>query len=205
MNYVAMQIVTFCIVFWENPKGSNTVGIINSNTNAGWFPKIFNSIYGLNVILVLMITLAMFIYLKYTKHGYEITVVGESYNTARYAGINVKKVIIRTMAISGGICGFAGSLIVCGASHTISTSTAGGRGFTAIIVAWMSKFNPLAMILVSGLLIFMQGGSIQIASKYGLNENASDIITGIILFFLIGCEFFINYQIEFNKKHKEEQ
>ena len=200
LNYVAMQIVTFCIVFWENPSGSNTVGIINAATRKGWFPTIFGNAYTLNVILVLAITALISVYMKYSKQGYEISVVGESQNTARYAGIDVKKVIIRTMLISGAICGIAGSIIVSGASHTISTSTAGGRGFTAIIVAWMSKFNPWAMILVSGFLVFMQQGSIQIASQYGLNENASDIITGIILFFLIGCEFFINYKLEFRKK-----
>ena len=200
LNYVAMQIVTFCIVFWENPSGSNTVGIINAATRKGWFPTIFGNAYTLNVILVLAITALISVYMKYSKQGYEISVVGESQNTARYAGIDVKKVIIRTMLISGAVCGIAGSIIVSGASHTISTSTAGGRGFTAIIVAWMSKFNPWAMILVSGFLVFMQQGSIQIASQYGLNENASDIITGIILFFLIGCEFFINYKLEFRKK-----
>ncbi|MDK2808807.1 MAG: ral nucleoside transport system permease protein [Clostridiales bacterium] len=203
MNYVAMQIITFSIVFWENPKGSNTVGIINSAKKAGWFPKVFGQTYGLNLILVLLITVGMYLYLKYTKQGYEIAVVGDSQNTARYAAMNVKKVIIRTMAISGGICGLMGSIIVSGASHTISTSTAGGRGFTAIIVAWMSKFNPFAMIIVSGLLIFMQEGSVQIATKYGLNENASEIITGIILFFLIGCEFFINYEVKFRRSRKE--
>jgi ABC-type uncharacterized transport system permease subunit len=67
----------------------------------------------------------------------------------------------------------------------------------------MSKFNPFAMILVSAFLVFMQQGSIQIASQFGLNENASDIITGILLFFLIGCEFFINYKLEWKKNHKE--
>lgn len=202
LNYVAMQIVTFCIVFWENPTGSNTVGIINPTTKAGWFPSLFGNTYGLNVLLVLILTIGIAVYMKYSKHGYEISVVGESEHTAEYAGIKVKKVILRTMMLSGAICGFAGSLIVSGASHTISTSTAGGRGFTAIIVAWMAKFNPIAMILVSVLLVFMQQGSIQIASQFGLNENASDIITGIIIFFLIGCEFFINYQLEFRKKGK---
>lgn len=205
LNYVAMQLVTFCIVFWENPSGSNTVGIINAAGKSGWFPEIFGSSYGLNVILVTVLTLGMFIYMKYSKQGYEISVVGESQNTARYAGIHVKWVIIRTMMISGAICGLAGSLIVSGASHTISTSTAGGRGFTAIIVAWMSKFNPFAMILVSAFLVFMQQGSIQIASQFGLNENASDIITGILLFFLIGCEFFVNYRLEFFRKKKLER
>lgn len=202
LNYVAMQLVTFCIVFWENPAGSNTVGIIGAAGQKGWFPQVFGNAYGLNVILVAVLTVGIYIYMKYSKHGYEIAVVGESQNTARYAGIDVKKVIIRTMMLSGAICGFAGSLIVSGASHTISTSTAGGRGFTAIIVAWMSKFNPFAMILVSAFLVFMQQGSIQIASQFGLNENASDIITGILLFFLIGCEFFINYRLEFRKNRK---
>lgn len=202
LNYVAMQLVTFCIVFWENPAGSNTVGVIGAAGQKGWFPQVFGTTYGLNVILVAVLTVGVHIYMKYSKHGYEIAVVGESQNTARYAGIDVKKVIIRTMMISGAVCGFAGALIVSGASHTISTSTAGGRGFTAIIVAWMSKFNPFAMVLVSLFLVFMQQGSIQIASQFGLNENASDIITGILLFFLIGCEFFINYRLEFRKNHK---
>ncbi len=202
LNYVAMQIVTFCIVFWENPTGSNTVGIINGATRKGWFQEIFGMQYGLNIIVVLIMTVGVYLYMRHSKQGYEIAVVGESQNTAKYAGINVKRVIIRTMMISGGICGLAGSIIVSGASHTISTSTADGRGFTAIIVAWMSKFNPIAMLAVSAFLVFMQQGSIQIASQYGLNENASDIITGVLLFFLIGCEFFINYKVEFrgNKK-----
>lgn len=205
MNYVAMQLVNFLIVFWENPEGSNTVGIINMKTQAGWFPELFGQRYGLNVLLVLAVTLGMFVYMKYSKHGYEIAVVGESVNTAQYAGINVKKVILRTMMLSGALCGLSGAIIVSGASHTISTSTGGGRGFTAIIVAWMSKFNPFVMIIVSAFLVFMQQGSIQVASQYGLNENASDIITGIILFFLIGSEFFVHYKAEIYTVKEEDK
>lgn len=202
MNYIAMQLITFCIVFWENPPGSNSVGIINPKTSAGWFPAVFGQRYGLNLIIVLVITSFVFFYLHYTKHGYELSVVGESWDTARYAGINVKKVIIRTMALSGGICGIAGCLVVSGASHTISTSLAGGRGFTAIIVAWMSNFNVYAMIVISFFLCFMENGAIQIASQFSLNENVSDIIVGIIIFFLIGSNFFINYKISFERKTK---
>ena len=200
LNYVAMQVVTYCIVFWENPKGSNTVGIINQSTQAGWLPELFGQKYGWNLVIVLALTVIMFIYLKYSKQGYEIAVVGESENTARYAGIHVKRVIIRTMAISGAICGIAGFVIVSGASHTISTATAGGRGFTAIIVAWLSKFNTFIMLAVSFGIVFMDQGAVQIATQYGLNENASDVILGIILFFLIGAEFFINYRVERTKK-----
>ena len=147
------------------------------------------------VILTVLIGILLFVYLRYTKHGYEISVVGDSENTARYAGISVKKVTIRTMAISGAICGMAGFIAVAGSSHTISTSTAGGRGFTAIIVAWLAQFNTFVMILISLLLVFLQKGAIQIATQFNLNDYASNIITGIILFFILGSEFFINYRV----------
>lgn len=200
MNYVAMQVVTFCIVFWENPKGSNTVGIINQQTRIGWLPEVFGNDYFWNIVIVAVLTVFMFIYLKYSKRGYEIAVVGESERTARYAGINVKKVMLRTMSLSGAICGIAGFIIVSGAGHTISTSTAGGRGFTAIIVAWLARFNTITMVLLSFGIVFMQKGAIQIASQYGLNENASDVLLGIILFFVLGAEFFVKYKIERNHR-----
>lgn len=195
MNYVAIQLTSYCVALWENPVGSNSVGIINQLTREGWFPKVLGQEYGLNVILVMLLTVGMYIYLKYSKHGYEISVVGDSENTARYAGISVKRVTIRTMAISGSICGVAGFIAVSGASHTISTVTAGGRGFTAIIVAWLAQFNTFVMILISFLLVFLQRGAIQIASQFNLNDHASSIITGIILFFILGSEFFINYRL----------
>lgn len=203
LNYVAMQVVTYCIIFWENPKGSNTVGVINQQTRAGWLPELFGNAYGWNLVLVLLLAVLMFIYLKYSKQGYEVAVVGESERTARYAGISVKKVMLRTMGISGAICGIAGFIIVSGSSHTISTATAGGRGFTAIIVAWMSRFNTFVMIAVAFGIIFMEKGAIQIASQFGLNENASDVLLGIILFFLIGAEFFIKYKVERNHRREE--
>ena len=204
MNYVAIQITSYCVALWENPIGSNTVGVINQSTKAGWFPELFGQAYGLNVLLVLLLTVGMFLYLKYSKQGYEISVVGDSQNTARYAGISVKKVTIRTMAISGAICGLAGFIAVSGASHTISTSTAGGRGFTAIIVAWLAQFNTFVMILISLLLVFLQKGAIQIASQFNLNDYASNIITGIILFFILGSEFFINYRVILRGKKEGE-
>ena len=152
---------------------------------------------------MLALTLALYLYMRFSKHGYEIAVVGESENTARYAGINVSRVILRTMAISGAICGLAGFVIVSGCSHTISTSTAGGRGFTSIIVSWLSKFNPFMMILVSFFLVFMEKGAMEIATQFKLNESASDVITGIILFFILGCEFFCNYRVSMRHARKE--
>ena len=159
----------------------------------------------ITIVIVLIIAVAMFVYLGRSKQGYEITVVGDSENTARYAGIDVKKVIIRTMLISGAICGITGSLCVSASSHTISTAIGDGRGFTAIIVAWLAKFNTVSMIAISLLLVFLDNGAVEIASRFGLNDYASQMITGIILFFILGCEFFINYRLSFRgKKEKED-
>jgi len=200
MNYVAIQLTSYYVAIWENPFGSNTVGIINQMTKAGWFPTLLGQKYLLNIIIVMILTVAMYIYLRYSKQGFEISVVGESENTAKYIGINVKKTIVRTLMISGAICGMAGFIAVAGASHTISTNTAGGKGFTAIIVAWLSKFNTFMMIFVAALLVFMEKGAIQIASQFNLNDFVSQMIMGIILFFILGSEFFTQYRLIFRKR-----
>ena len=202
MNYIAIQIVSFFAYIWSVPKGSGQVGIINSSTKAGWLPSIGGHDYLINIIIVAVLTAAVFIYLRYSKHGYEIQVVGESENTARYIGIDVKKVIIRTMLLSGAICGIAGFLLVSGTDHTFSRELAGGRGFTAIMVSWLAKFNPIYMIITSFIIVFLQRGAGEISTTFGLNDSFSDILTGIIIFFIIGSEFFINYSIKRSESKK---
>ncbi len=204
MNYVAIQIVSFFVVTWENPKGSSKIGIINAGSEEGWLPVIGGQKYLLIILVVLVLTAIMYVYMKYTKHGYEISVVGESEPTARYVGINVPKVIIRTMILSGAICGLVGFLLVSGTDHTMTTTLVGGRGFTAVMVAWLAKFNPIYMIITSLLLVFLDRGSSEISTMFGLNDAFGAILTGIILFFIIGCEFFLNYQIVFRKSEKKE-
>ena len=203
MNYVAIQLVAYFVIRWEVPKGSGKIGIINQTTRAGWLPVLGEHDYLLNILIVLALTVFMSIYLKYSKHGYEISVVGESVNTARYIGINVKKVILRTMALSGAVCGIAGLLLVGGTDHTITTTTADNRGFTAIMVSWLAKFSPAYMILTSFLLVFLQKGADEISTVFMLDQSFSEIITGIILFFIIGSEFFINYELKFRRNRKE--
>lgn len=198
LNYVALQLVHFAITYWENQKGSHNVGIINPDTHAGWLNTALGT-YGWHILIAVVFMVVIFIYMKYSKQGYEITVVGESENTAKYAGINVKKVLIRTMALSGAIAGLAGFITVSGADHSIKESTAGGRGFTAIVVAWLAHLNPFMMLIIAFFLTFISKGSAQIATKFNLNESLSEILTGIILFFILGCEFFINYRIQFRK------
>lgn len=204
MNYIATQLVAFYVIVWETPKGSGKIGIINQNSNIGWIPELGNK-YLLSIVVAAIVTVGMYLYLKFSKHGYEIAVVGESERTARYVGISVNKVIIRTMALSGALCGLVGLILVGGINHTITTTVAGGQGFTAVMVSWLAQFNPIAMVFASGLIVLMSRGAGEIATTFGLNQSFSDILTAIILFFIIGCEFFIKYQVKLRAKSGKEE
>lgn len=204
MNYVATTLVGYFIMV-KDRSGRSDLGIINERTSYGYLPKLFGQNYLLNIAVVLIITTLMFVYLKYSKQGYEISVVGESQNTARYVGINVKKVIIRTMAISGAICGITGLMIVAGSpTPTLNENIVGGYGFTAILVSWMSKFNPITMVLVSLLVIFLSNGSASATDALKIDSSIGDVLTAIVIFFIIGCEFFTRYKINFRTRKKGE-
>ena len=151
-----------------------------------------------------VLTVLMYFYLNRSKHGYEIAVVGESERTASYVGIKVGKVIVRTMLLSGALCGLAGLLLVGGTDHTITTTIADGRGFTAVMVAWLAKFNPITMIFTTFLLVFLDRGASEISTIFGLNHAFGDILTGIILFFIIGSEFFVSYQLQLTRRSGKE-
>jgi simple sugar transport system permease protein len=218
MNYVAMQIVRFMISYRDFPKlyqwssNGTAVGTINkgfASEGIGTFSKILDKAgtqYLFPIACIGILTLVLFTYLKYSKHGYEISVVGESERTASYAGIKVDRVIIRTMVLSGLLCGFVGFLIV-GAEGTVSHDVVDGRGYTAVMVSWMSQFNPFGMIFSSLLLVFMQFGAKEVAMPDGvsLDKNFANMLMSIILFFIIGCEFFINYELQFSRHTKKEE
>lgn len=198
MNYIAIQLVSFFLKYYVK----NGSGVLSPMPEYG-LPVLFGKTYLLNIITVAVLTALVYIYLKKTKHGYEISVVGESENTARYIGINVRKVVVRTLVVSGALCGVAGLLLVGGTDHTISTGTVGGRGFTAIMVSWLAKFNPIYMVFTSFLIVFLEKGAMQVSTDFRLPEAISDIVTGIILFFIIGSEFFLQYRIFLSKGRKE--
>ena len=202
MNYVAMQIVNFFCVKWENPKGSGQMGVINQSTHFGWVPELSNR-FLLTIVVAVAVTLLMYFYLKYTKQGFELSVVGESERTARYVGIKVGSVILRTMFLSGAICGLVGFLLVGAINHNVSSEIAGGQGFTAVMVSWLAKFNPLIMVLFSGMLIFLGAGAKELATSLGLNQSFGEMLTAVLIFCIIGCEFFITYKVSFHKKNRE--
>lgn len=197
MNYIASGIVAYFLSVWS-VNGTGVLGQVKT----GHLPQIENA-HLLTILVVAVLTALMHVYMKHCKQGYEISVVGESENTAKYIGINVKKVIIRTLAISGAICGIIGLLLAGAIDHSINEQTAQNMGFTAIMVAWLAKFNPLIMILSSLLIAFLTRGMGQVQTDFGIfNDAIANLIIGIVYFIVIGCEFFITYQIKFKKAKK---
>lgn len=192
MNYIAVGLIAIFINIW-NPGGSQQFGTLTR----GVLPKLFGVDYLFALIFVVVVAILIIVYIKKTKHGYEIAVVGESVNTARYVGINVKKVIIRTMILSGAICGLVGFLLVSGNSiSSLNKDIAGGRGFTGVLIAWLASFKPGQIILYSGLTAFFSRGSYWAASNIGIEKDYfSPIITGIFFLAVIASEFFVNYKV----------
>jgi len=197
LNYIALALVKYLMNGPWKASGSS-------------FPKMEMLVPGARLtrvlgvhwgwILALMLVAFAYIYFSKTKQGYEIAVVGESNETARYAGISVSKVFIRTMFLSGALCGLVGMLQFAGADYTITEGTAGGIGFTAITVAWLAKMNPYGMLVVSLFIAMLERGANTIQTHFKIPASAAELLVGIILFFMLGCEFFISYKLIRRKK-----
>ena len=197
MNYIAVGFVNYYITK-NADTGSNTIRPIKVAN----LPKVYNE-YMLTIIVFSVVAIFMIVYFKFSKHGYEVSVVGESENTARYVGIKVKKVIIRTLALSGAICGLVGLMLAGSINRTITTSSANNMGFTAIMVAWLAKLDPITVIFSTLFITFVNNGMSTVRTSFKLTSvAATNIVLGIIYFFIIGCEFFLTYRIVFRKRGK---
>ncbi len=192
MNYIAVGLVTVFISVWVR-TGSGVLAPMPQYS----FPDVFNE-YLFTIIIAAVVTAFMFFYLRKSKHGFELSIVGESESTARYVGINVKAVIIRTLVVSGVICGIVGFLLSGDINNTVNEDMVNNMGFTAIMTAWLGKFDPLMMILTCFLITFINLGMGEVRTTFGFyNNSLANFVLGIIYFFIIGCEFFIRFKIHF--------
>ena len=195
LNYIASGLVAMFITIWVK-SGSGVLQPLDY----GNFPNLFGNKYLLTVLVFFLLAIAMFIYLKYTKHGYEISVVGDSQSTAKYIGIDVRRVIIRTMIISGALAGLVGLFLAGNIHHTISTASANNMGFTAILATWLAAFNPLVMIATCLFITFISRGMVEVRGKFGFtNDSIANIVIGLVYFCVIACSFFITYKVVFRK------
>lgn len=201
MNYIIIGVVRWLQGGpWEGRPGSQ---IIPQFDRAATLPKVLGVHCGWIIVLILVVF--MHVYMNHTKHGYEIAVIGDSINTARYAGMNVGHVMMRTMFLSGAISGLVGFIVASGANTTLYDGVAAGVGFTSITVAWLSQLNAFAMIAISMMLAVISKGAETLQTRLAVPASISDIITGILLFCMLGCEFFINYRLIFRSSKTEKE
>lgn len=201
MNYIIIGVVRWLQGGpWEGRPGSQ---IIPQFDRAATLPKVLGVHCGWIIVLILVVF--MHVYMNHTKHGYEIAVIGDSINTAHYAGMNVGHVMMRTMFLSGAISGLVGFIVASGANTTLYDGVAAGVGFTSITVAWLSQLNAFAMIAISMMLAVISKGAETLQTRLAVPASISDIITGILLFCMLGCEFFINYRLIFRSSKTEKE
>lgn len=200
MNYIGIKWVTYLQYGpWRDPKSLGFPKIANFSENA-ILPKLLGVHIGWVIALVLVVLVHIFI--NNTKKGYEIAVIGESINTARYAGIDIKKTILTAIMLSGGLCGLVGMIQASAVNNTLSVEITGGVGYTAIITSWLAALSAPAILLVSVLFAALLEGGSYIQTVFGIPQAAAEILQGIILFFVLGSEFFVRYKFVFARRRQ---
>lgn len=198
LNYIALKFITYLQYdAWKDPRAMGFPKIKNFPDNA-----IFPSVMGVNIgwIFAIILVIGFYIFMKKSKMGYEISVLGESENTAKYAGINIKKTILKAVFISGAVCGLTGVIQSSAVSNTLSVEVTGGYGYTAIIIAWLSNLNSPITLLVSVLFAGLLEGGAYIQTAFGIPNAAASVIQALILFFVLGSEFFVKFKLVKSKK-----
>jgi len=201
MNYIALTLVTALQYdFWKDPGANGMPKIANFPANA-LLPSI--SGFNLSIVFAIILVIMAYFFMNYSKTGFEITVLGESENTAHYLGINVTKTIIIAALVSGGLCGLVGMFQTAGVSGSLSVGITGGLGFTAIIVSWLSGLKVPFIVLNSFIFAVLIQGGLYIQTAFQIPGSLAEMIQAIILFFILGSEFALHYRFVSDKKTQE--
>ena len=195
LNYVAIMFTQYLVHGpWRDPQGFGFPGT-KAFPDAASLPNYGTYRVHLGLILGLVASLVLFLVLRRTRFGFELDVIGDNPRAARYAGMRTTRMIIVVMIISGALAGIAGMSEISGIGHSLQRSVSPGYGYTAIIVAWLARLNPLAIILVSFLLSTVLVGSDQLQTAIGLPGSVGPMLQGAILFFLLAGEFLTNFRV----------
>jgi simple sugar transport system permease protein len=187
---------------WRDPKGYNFPTTAEFDSGATVPILIEGSRLHLGALIALVVVAVAAVMLGRTIKGFEIRVVGSAPKAARFAGFNADQLTILTFMISGALAGLAGIIEVAGPVGHLQPNISPGYGFTAIIVAFLGRLNPIG-ILIAGLflaLTFIGGEQAQIAMKIPL--DLTKVFQGILLFFVLACDSLIVYRIRLMPSHR---
>jgi ABC-type uncharacterized transport system permease subunit len=195
LNYVAIIYADYLVHgAWRNPVGFGFPGTEQFPRDA-WLPRWDTTRVHLGLVFGLIAAAVVWVILRHTRWGYEIAVAGESEQVARYAGMATRRNIVLVMGLSGALAGLAGMSEVAGVAHQLQPSLSPGYGYTAIIVAWLGRLNPIGVALVAFLLAGVLVGGDQLQMSMGLSSAVGPMLQGTILFFIIGGEMLARYRI----------
>lgn len=194
LNYVAILWVDYlCFGPWKDPKGLNfplTPRFSASATLPTWGDTRIH----LGLLVALLLAAALWVVIRKTRWGFEVNVIGESWDAARYAGMNIKRNILLVMTLSGALAALAGVFEVAGITHRLQQGLSPGYGYSAIIVAWLGRLNPLLTVPVAVLFGALLVGGYSVQTE-GVPFSIALIIQGLILFFLLGGEIFVTHRL----------
>ena len=207
LNYVALYVLIFLSeakADWNFFLDAGSMRpVFASFAKIVSFPSIsMGEKFTLNICvpLTFLIGALVFVYLKYTKHGYEIAVVGDSAGTARYAGMKVNAIVLRTVFLSASLIGLAAAFKV-GTAGILSTSITDDVGWTGIIVAWLSQLNTVVIFVVSALICVLHYGSTVAAATFSqVDSSFANMLQGVILFLVLAADFYTRFRVVLVKK-----
>lgn len=191
LNYVALRWITYLQYGpWREDGGMPKIATFEPNA-------VLPSVFGIHIgwIIALVLTILVYILMSRTKFGYEISVLGESRATARYAGINVKKVTVIAIILSGALCGLAGMIQTSAVEKTLTEQFTGGLGFTAVITTYLARLSAPAVVVTSFLFAILLAGGSFLETSMRIPISMIYSLQAVIIFFVLGSEFFINYKI----------
>lgn len=202
MNYIALAILTYlCLNPWKM-KGQNVAQTKRIPVGLE-LPSILIGEIELSVGIILGVIVAILIFFAYkcTTAGYQLTVISHSPKSAEYAGISIKKNILLVLSMSGGLAGLAGFAQYTGVTHRIMENMPNNAGYTAIVIAYLSRLNPLVVVLVSILFAGLQNSTVYVQIM-GVSFRIATMMQGAIMLFVIAGEFFQRYRIIVTKEDR---
>ena len=203
------EVVEMVVLNWNNvTNGPLGVRGIPRPEIFGWQLTTANGGFYWLMLVLVVLTIVVCTNVVNSKFGRAVRAIKEDELAAKLMGINTASYRVQTIVLSGAIAGVVGFLLVSGANNTLYSGVAAGAGFTAITVAWLAQLNPFAMVGISALLAILQKGADTLNTQMGVPASLSDVITGVLLFFMLGCEFFINYKLVFRgaeERHKRKE
>lgn len=206
LNYVALKWIQYLAAGpWKDPAASGYPRMPRFEEQA-----ILPNLFGVHIgwVIALVLVVVVYLFLNYSKKGFEIAIIGESENTARYAGINIGRTALLAVCLSGALCGLTGIIQASAVNNELSSTLANGIGYTAIITTWLSGLSAPVIVLVCTLFAALTQGASYIQTAFGIPAAAASVLQALILFFVLGSDFFTKYKFVWQKQThnaKEEQ